>query len=265
MTLGPDVDGLNFTFTATGPVLQYPEPTGWFAGDPHSHRSCGGPPDSVASIVRKMTDQNLAVVSLLADMGNGEVENPAQDLPRVTGGDDASSTAGHILHWDAEWHWDATFTQYPHQALGGHVVALGLTEAHQIWEESTYPVFSWAHKQNGIAGFAHLQYLDGDFPSALNCCAPVEYPVEVALGTADFISEDVNGGDTSTAAYYRLLNSGLRPGFAAASDYPCSGGTTRVPVNIRSCGERADDVPQLDQRDRERSDCSFAQWPQRIS
>ena len=49
------------------------------------------------------------------------------------------------------------YNQYPHQALGGHVVALGLTEAHQIWEEYTYPIFNWAHQQNAIAGFAHME------------------------------------------------------------------------------------------------------------
>ena len=83
------------------------------------------------------------------------------------------------------------YYQYPHQALGGHVVALGLTEAHQIWEEYTYPIFNWAHQQNGIAGFAHMQYLDDGIPQSLTCCIPIEYPVEVALGSADFISEDV--------------------------------------------------------------------------
>ena len=88
-------------------------------------------------------------------------------------------------------------------------------------EEYTYPIFDWAHQQGGIAGFAHLQYLDDSFPQSLNCCIPIEYPVEVALGACDFISEDVDGSDTSIHAYYRLLNCGFRPGFAAGSDYPC--------------------------------------------
>ena len=75
-----------------------------------------------------MSAQNLAVVSLLADMGNGEVQNPTTDLPKVNGQDDPVSKSNRIVHWDAEWHWDATYTQYPHQALGGHIVALGLTQ-----------------------------------------------------------------------------------------------------------------------------------------
>ena len=173
-----------------------------------------------------MSTQNLAALSLLADIGNGEVQNPATDLPLVNGQDASVSTPGRIVHWDTEWHWDATYTQYAHQALGGHIVALGLKEAHQIWDESTFPIFSWAHQQNAIAGFAHMQYLDSGFPQTLTCCTPVEYPVEVGLGSADFISEDVNGGDSAITAYYRLLNSGFRPGFAAGTDYPCNDGTT---------------------------------------
>ena len=197
------------------------EPAGWYAGDPHVHRSCGGSPEAVSSLYQKMSSQNLAVISLLADMGNGEVQDPVTDLPRVNGQDDPISTTGRIIHWDAEWHWDAIYNQYPHQALGGHIVALGLTEAHQIWEEYTYPILNWAHQQNGIAGFVHMQYLDDGIPQSLTCCTPIEYPVEVALGAADFISEDVNGGESAINAYYRLLNTGFRPSFTAGTDYPC--------------------------------------------
>jgi hypothetical protein len=198
------------------------EPAGWYTGDMHVHRSCGGSPEAVSTIFQMMSAQNLSVVSLLADMGNGEVQDPDTDLPLVTGQDASVSTSDQILHWDAEWHWDAVYTQYPNQALGGHVVALGVTEAHQIWEEYTYPIFNWAHQQNGIAGFAHMQYLDNDIPQTLDCCTPIEYPVEVALGSADFIAEDMNGSDSFIQAYYRLLNCGFRPGFGAGSDYPCA-------------------------------------------
>ena len=199
-----------------------PEPAGWYAGDPHVHRSCGGSPEAVSDIYAQMAGQNLAVVSLLADMGNGEVQNPVTDLPLVNGRDASVSTPGQIVHWDTEWHWDATYTQYAHQALGGHLLLLGLTNAHQIWAEYTYPIFQFAHQQGAIAGFAHMQYLDDGFPRYLSCCTPVEYPVEVALGTCDFVEEDVAGGDSAIHAYYRLLNCGFRPGFAGGSDHPCS-------------------------------------------
>jgi hypothetical protein len=198
-----------------------PEPAGWYCGDMHVHRDCGSTPTNVSGLYSVMVSQDMAVMSLLADMGNGEVQNATTDLPLVNGKDASVSTAGRIVHWDTEWHWDADYTQYPHQALGGHIVALGLTNAHQIWSEPTYPIFAWAHQQRGIGGFAHFEYLNDSFPTNLTCCTPIEYPVEVALGDCDFISEDVGGSDYFIHAYYRLLNCGFRPGFAAGSDWSC--------------------------------------------
>ncbi len=210
-----------------------PEPAGWYAGDMHVHRSCGGPSEAVSNIYKKMVPQELAVVSLLTDMGNGEVQNPATDLPRVTGKDDPVSRPGRILHWDAEWHWDPGFGLYSHQALGGHIGGLGLSEARQVWKEYTFPVFQWIHDHNGIAGFLHMDHLDYGIPQTLDCCTPIEYPVEVALGSCDFIEEDVAdcnycgcvlNPEAFIQAYYRLLNCGFRPGFAAGTDYPCNRG-----------------------------------------
>jgi hypothetical protein len=172
-----------------------------------------------------MSTHDLAVISLLADIGNGEVLDPVSDLPRVTGRDDPISTDGRILHWDAEWHWDATYGQYKHQALGGHLVVLGVTEeARPIWQEHTYPILEWGRRQNAITGFLHMQYLDDEIPESLNCCIPMEYPVEVALGAVDFVEEDVRGSESAMRAYYRLLNTGFRPGLAAGTDYPCNNG-----------------------------------------
>jgi hypothetical protein len=68
-------------------------------------------------------------------------------------------------------------------------VALGLTEAHQIWEEYTYPILNWAHQQNGIAGFVHMQYLDGGIPQSLSCCIPIEYPITVRILPTGFRKE----------------------------------------------------------------------------
>jgi hypothetical protein len=56
----------------------------------------------------------------------------------------------------------------------------------------------------------------------LDCCAPLEYPVEIALGSVDFLMEDVNGSESAIQTYYRLLNCGFRPGFAVATDFPCN-------------------------------------------
>jgi hypothetical protein len=207
-----------------------PEPAGWYSGDMHVHANCGigNPTNSATVLYNTMVSQDFNVLSLLADMGNGEVQTATIDLPKVNGQNASISTSNRIVHWDAEWHWDATYTQYPHQALGGHIVALGLTNAAQVWDESTYTILNWARQRGGLAGFAHFQFLDDNFPTTLSCCTPIEYPVEVALGACDFISEDIGGSDSFIHAYYRLLNCGFRPGFAAGSDYPCGSAIGQV-------------------------------------
>jgi hypothetical protein len=211
--------------TAVGPPASGPEPPGWIAGDVHVHRSCGRAPIALPSLRGMMNVHDLNVISVLADIGNGEVQDPARDLPLVTGRDDAVSGRGRIVHWDAEWHWDATYAQYEHQALGGHLLLLGMTdEARPVWQEYTHPILEWGRRQGAVTGFAHMQYLDDDIPRTLNCCLPLEYPVEVALGAVDFVEEDVRGSDSAMRAYYRLLNCGFRPGLAAGTDYPCNNG-----------------------------------------
>jgi uncharacterized protein (TIGR02597 family) len=234
-----DVTDGTRTPSTSPPITVYanPEPADWYPGDMHVHRSCGGSPVTVSSIYNMMVSQDLSVVALLADMGNGEVQDPVTDLPLVNGQDDGVSTNGHIVHWDAEWHFDPTYTQYaPELALGGHIVALGLTNAQKVFKEYTKPIFDWAHAQGAIAGFAHLQYLNDAFPTNLDCCTPLEYPVEVALGACDFISEDVAGSDSATRAYYRLLNCGFRPGFVGGSDHPCSAQVGSVITYVHAPG-----------------------------
>ncbi|MEX2231979.1 MAG: CehA/McbA family metallohydrolase [Cyclobacteriaceae bacterium] len=228
--------------------ISKPEPSGWFAGDIHVHRNCGGKevlPES--KLLEMMEPNDLSVISVLADMGNGEVLYSKTDLPKVSGKDAVQSKPGRIVHWDAEWHWDATYSAFEHQALGGHLVLLGLKEAHQIWDESPYKILEWSRKQDAIGGFCHFQYLNDRIQNSLNCCIPVEYPVEAALGTMDFISEDVyatnspnNGNYDSEAAinaYYKLLNCGFRLGLAAGTDYPCNDneplGTLLTYVNVK--------------------------------
>jgi hypothetical protein len=202
-----------------------PEPTNWFAGDIHVHRSCnGGPAIPVSELRTRMEVNDLAVISVLSDMGNSEAQDRVEDLQKVNGNDAPQSGPGRIIHFAAEWHWDANQWESPHQALGGHLVLLGLTEAHKIWDESPYKILDWAKKHDALSGFAHMQYLNDHIQNKLNCCIPIDYPVEAALGTIDFVSEDVNGGDPAVHAYYKLLNCGFRLGLAAGTDYPCNGG-----------------------------------------
>ena len=219
------LSGMVETDGRAGMLRPKPEPSDWIAGDIHVHRNCGGGalvPDH--GLPGMMERNDLAVISVLADMGNAEVRDAGEDLPKVNGSDAPQSRPGRIVHWDAEWHWDATYSNFAHQALGGHLVILGLKEAHSIWDESAYRILEWAKKQDAICGFAHMQYLNGRNQDELDCCIPIEYPVEVALGNIDFVSEDVNGSEPAIQAYYKLLNCGFKPGLAAGTDFPCNNG-----------------------------------------
>lgn len=225
-----------FTLVEKIPRIK-PEPTGWYAGDMHVHRDCGGPVDGIlqeSKFIEMMEVNDLAVISVLADMGDAEVKPSETDLLKVNGKDYHLSVPGRIVHYDAEWHWDPYGTTFEHKALGGHVVLLGMKEAHKIWDESPYKILEYGRKQNGIVGFCHTEYLNDSVQNNLNCCIPVEYPVEAALGTTDFFSEDVYGSissnngnynaDATINAYYKLLNCGIRLGLCAGTDYPCNSG-----------------------------------------
>jgi hypothetical protein len=96
-----------------------PEPADWYAGDIHVHRNCGDgtavlPYEKLAEL---MEPNNLSVISVLADMGNGEVKDSKADLLKVTGADALESKNNRIIHWDCEWHWDATYSNFSNQAL----------------------------------------------------------------------------------------------------------------------------------------------------
>ncbi len=218
-------------FTITGSTdseaATKPEPENWYAGDMHIHRNCGDGTSILPEneFIRMMEQNDLAVISVLADMGDGEVKDSHTDLPKVNGNDAIQSRPGRIVHWDAEWHFDPFGTTFEHKAAGGHLVLLGLKEAHTIWDESPYRIIEWGKSQNAVVGFCHMEYLNDSVQNDLNCCIPLDYPVEAALGTIDFLAEDVWLNDAAVKAYYRLLNCGFRPGWAAGTDFPCNGRT----------------------------------------
>lgn len=201
-----------------------PEPEGWYAGDIHVHRNCGEVTTILPEneLIPMMEQNDLAVVTLLADMGNGEVKDIRTDLPKVTGEDALQSRPGRTIHWDAEWHFDPAGVTFENKALGGHIILLGLKEARTIWDESTYRILEWGRSQNAVTGFCHMQYLNYRIPDELTCCTPIDYPVEVALGTVDFLSEDVWLNDAGINGYYKILNCGFRPSWTAGTDFPCN-------------------------------------------
>ncbi len=70
-----------FTLKSTGEknitnAHAQPEPAGWYAGDIHVHRNCGDGTIllSYEKLVEMMEPNDLSVISVLADMGNGEVK-----------------------------------------------------------------------------------------------------------------------------------------------------------------------------------------------
>ncbi|MCX6254145.1 MAG: CehA/McbA family metallohydrolase [Bacteroidia bacterium] len=201
-----------------------PEPNDWYAGDMHIHRNCGEGTSTLSEseFTAMMEPNDLAVISVLADMGDGEVKDSKTDLPKVNGTDAVQSIPGRTVHWDAEWHFDPAGTTFENKALGGHIVLLGLSEAHYIWDESPYKILAYGRSQHAIVGFCHMQYLKDSIPGTLDCCTPIDFPVEAALGTIDFLAEDVWLNDAAVNAYYKLLNCGFRLGWAAGTDFPCN-------------------------------------------
>ena len=233
----PALLGLSLTTTNStyGQTVARPEPPGWFSGDAHVHRGigCGRANEkemlTPQQLLEMMKPNNLAVISVLADNGNGEIKYAEKDIPLITGKDDPVSTPDHIVHWDAEWHYDPEGVTFERKVIGGHLILLGLKQGGQPFAQYTYPIFEWAKQRGGIGGYAHMQYLPFAFypppdgiPLSLDCCAPLEYPVETALGSAAFLMEDVHGSDSALQAYYRILNCGFRPGLAASTDYSCN-------------------------------------------
>jgi hypothetical protein len=214
-----------------------PEPPDWFAGDAHVHRGigCGRSNEkemlTPQRLLEGMQTNNLAVISVLADIGNGEIKYADKDIPFITGRDNPASTAGRIIHWDAEWHYDPEGVTFGRKVIGGHLILLGLKQGGRPFAQYTYPILEWAHDRGAIGGYAHMQYLPFGFyappdgiSQSLDCCTPLEYPVETALGTVSFLMEDVHGSDSAIQAYYRTLNTGFRPGLVAATDYSCNYG-----------------------------------------
>ena len=65
-----------FQVEFTEAVSTGPEPFGWYAGDMHVHRSCGGPPDAISSMKAKMSNHNLAVMILAGGYGQRRGTRP---------------------------------------------------------------------------------------------------------------------------------------------------------------------------------------------
>ncbi len=74
--------------TQTGASGSKPEPADWYAGDMHVHRNCGEGTSILAEseFTKMMEPNDLAVISVLADMGDGEVKDWKEIRSGVTWG-----------------------------------------------------------------------------------------------------------------------------------------------------------------------------------
>ena len=121
------------------------EPSDWFAGDAHVHSGigCGRSNEkemlSPQQLLEMMKVNNLAVVSVLADAGNGEIKYADQQLLQITGHDNPASTPQRIVHYDAEWHYDPEGVTFERKVIGGHLILLGLKQGGQPYAEYTSP------------------------------------------------------------------------------------------------------------------------------
>ena len=137
------ISGITSPVTTGTVASQRPEPSGWYAGDPHVHRyNCNKIFSFIpeTELITLMEGADLAVISVSADIGNGEGVGFEVDLPKVNGTDAPQSKPGRIVHYDAEWHFDPGGNVVGNKALGGHLILLGLKEAHVIWDESAYKI-----------------------------------------------------------------------------------------------------------------------------
>ena len=116
-----------------------PEPPGWFAGDLHVHCDCGiagGLTVTPEQVFAAINTNRLAVVSLLADMGNGEVRDAARDLPKIRADLPLSTPLHSALGCRMALIAQRAFEQ---KAIGGHLILLGLQHGKRSFRNTLIP------------------------------------------------------------------------------------------------------------------------------
>src|SRR5439155_22995466 len=109
------------------------EPPDWFAGDAHVHRGigCGRSNEkemlTPKQILEGMQTNNLAVISVLAEIGNGEIKYADRDIPMITGEDNAVANGQRLVHLDDERHLDPEDVTFSDKVSVGHRFVRGIT------------------------------------------------------------------------------------------------------------------------------------------
>lgn len=188
-----------------------PEIPGWYSGYILSCHHC---PDTVCNFAELMGKNNIDLTSVLTKKGCNFYSYKVDSLKK-SGKSLNEQDPEKIVHMDAEWYSEEVAKK--NQQIVSHFALLGLDEILPTNENLSNKILEFAKKQNSVTGFVPLNF-NGLEVNASNCCLPLDYPVETALGNIDFIAEGSSPNDASIRAYYKLLNCGFKIGLATQTD-----------------------------------------------
>lgn len=195
------------------PANPKPESPVWYRGEilvSGSEQTTVNPENN---FTERMIKNNLDVLSVLTD--KSDRREIREELPVIK--TDAKKSSAKIIHWDTEWRYKPA----DNKDTGGHLALLRLKEAPAEKEITPHKVLEWSKNKGAVTGFVYMKHFNDSVDNNSNCCFPLDYSVEAALGTIDFIAENSLQNDAVIRSYYRLLNCGFRIGLAAVTDFPC--------------------------------------------
>jgi len=181
---------------------------GWYGGSGHVHMNYGGIfHENPENLISMADAEDLSIIGAVV----ANKDNRILDFPYFRGGLDPRSTKDRLLYFNEEYR----------PPLLGHLALLNL-KTHLIspfatgYEgtaiESVYPsntdILRLAREQRAIGGYVHP--FDSE-PSTHEFSRARGLPVDVALGTVDFLEVSSSADHFSTSGvWHRLLNCGFK-------------------------------------------------------
>lgn len=211
------------------PAIPKPESPVWYRGEilvPGSEQTTTTSGNNFAEMMGK---NSLDVLTVLTD--KSDRREIREELP-VIKTDAKKSAAAKIIHWDTEWRYNPA----DDKDMGGRLALLRLKEAPAEREILPHKILEWSKSQGAVTGFVYMKHFNDSVENNYRCCFPLDYSVEAALGTLDFIAENSLQDDAVIRSYYRLLNCGFRIGLAAVTDFQCkvdSGNNSLTYVQVK--------------------------------
>ncbi|MEP7344956.1 MAG: CehA/McbA family metallohydrolase, partial [Gemmatimonadaceae bacterium] len=191
----------------------------WYSGDLHVHMNYGGDyRNTPAHLAEQARAEDLHVVENLIVNKEGRIP----DVSYFTGRPDPVSTPETIIAHGQEFH----TSYWAHTGLLGltdHLILPGYAAYVNTPAGSPYPlnadVFDMAHAQGGVTGYVHPIDV---VPDPADTTRPLthEFPVEVALGSIDYLETlgFVDDYWATLTVWYRALNAGFRIPAGAGTD-----------------------------------------------